>query len=111
MKNWTLFKDGTENVKPLEINFEEKEKKLKTLQEFWDKKKEEDILRINEMKCPACKETNKEHVVKTENNGVIGPGYHSYVVDDYYVCKSCGVHFSDVNKKDLGKRPDSGWEV
>ena len=54
--------------------------------------------RVKNMKCPVCQSTKKEHVVKTDNNGVFGPGGHSWVTEEYYVCKNCGAMYKDLKK-------------
>lgn len=45
------------------------------------------------MRCPSCKSHNVKHIKKEKWNGIIGPGSHSYVADEYYSCKKCGVRF------------------
>jgi len=60
------------------------------------RKVEED--RIKKIKCPSCKSTNKNHVVKRNDNGIFGPGYASWVVDEYFVCNKCGTMFKDMEK-------------
>lgn len=54
--------------------------------------------RIENMTCPVCKSNQKKHYVKSNNNGVYGPGSYSWITDDYYICLECGVHYSDINK-------------
>jgi len=54
--------------------------------------------RIDKIKCPSCKSTNKKHVVKRDSNGVCGPGYYSWITDEYFVCKDCGTRFEDLSK-------------
>jgi protein-arginine kinase activator protein McsA len=61
-----------------------------------EKKAEED--RIKSLKCPSCKSTSKEFVQHRNDNGIIGPGYASWVTNEYYVCKKCGTMFKDLNK-------------
>jgi transposase-like protein len=61
-----------------------------------EKKAEED--RIAKIECPSCHSTSKEHVVKRNDNGIIGPGYSSWIIDEYFVCKKCGTMFKDMNK-------------
>ena len=51
------------------------------------------------MKCPNCKSENTKHEKITDNNGVCGPGYNSWVITDYYVCQECGVMFKNVDSK------------
>ena len=48
--------------------------------------------------CPCCKSRNHKKVEKRQDNGVCGPGYSSWVVSSYYVCKDCGVMFQDPSK-------------
>lgn len=50
--------------------------------------------------CPACKSTDTKLVEKRKSNGILGPGYSSWVVDSYYSCKNCGVRFDEVNKNE-----------
>ena len=68
--------------------------------EFENKKKkeEEEKERINKITCPVCKSTNKHHYRKHDNNGIIGPGYSSWVVEEYLICLDCGIHFNDTHK-------------
>lgn len=101
MKNNNLKKllKFIDDVSTKEINYQQlfadfEEKKEKKLAEH--KKLEE--IRINKIQCPSCKDNNKEHIVKTDNNGVFGPGYSSWIIDEYYVCKSCGTMFKDLTK-------------
>lgn len=61
------------------------------------KKEQEEKERINNIPCPTCKSTNKHHHKKYENNGIIGPGYSSWLIEEYLVCLQCGIHFSDIN--------------
>lgn len=62
------------------------------------KKRIEEKERISNIECPVCKSKDKRHIVNTENNGVIGIGHASWVVDDYFVCQNCGVMFKDIRK-------------
>lgn len=93
---------------PVDLDKIIKEDRKKYRQDL--KKYEEDVQdeekRIETMKCPVCQSVEKEHIMKHKNNGIIGPGYRSYVTSDYYLCKGCGVHYSDINRKEL-KKPKS----
>ena len=75
------------------------EKHLKAEREAKEKVRKEEEDRIKKIKCPSCKSTSKEHIEKRENNGIIGPGYSSWIIDEYFVCKECGTMFKDLNKK------------
>lgn len=67
------------------------------------RKIEED--RIKKIKCPSCKSTSKDHIEKRNDNGIIGPGYSSWLIDEYFVCKKCGTMFKDMEKmKRNGRR-------
>lgn len=70
-------------------------------QEAKKKKEDEEKERINKIPCPVCKSTNKHHHTKYKNNGIMGPGFASWLVDEYLVCLDCGVNFSDINKTKL----------
>lgn len=54
--------------------------------------------RIDAIPCPSCGSTNKKHVVKRDSNGICGPGYSSWITDEYFVCKECGTRFEDLTK-------------
>jgi len=64
------------------------------------KRKEEELEqeRINNIECPVCKSTDKIQRIKRKSNGVMGPGFSSWVTDDYLVCRDCGIHYDDVSK-------------
>ena len=46
--------------------------------------------------CPSCNSNNVKVVEKRNNNGIIGPGYASWVVDSYFSCKDCGTRFDKI---------------
>lgn len=47
--------------------------------------------------CPCCKSLNTSHIVKRDSNNVYGPGFHSWIVDQYWSCTDCGVRFDVKN--------------
>lgn len=50
-------------------------------------------------KCPHCKSNkNTELVEIRKDNGVFGPGFSSWIIDSYYVCKKCGSMFKRIFK-------------
>jgi C4-type Zn-finger protein len=56
-------------------------------------------MRDKEIKiCPVCKSDNTKLVERRKDNGILGPGYTSWVVDFYYSCQNCGVRFDDLKK-------------
>ena len=80
----------------LDPNWYQKHLEEKRKAEDEARKKEEN--RIKKIKCPSCKSTSKDHIQKRESNGIIGPGYSSWIVDEYFVCKKCGTMFKDLEK-------------
>lgn len=54
-----------------------------------------------ENKCPHCHSTNIRNDSIRNNNGIIGPGCRSWVVEEKYSCNDCGVYFKPVTEKDL----------
>lgn len=56
--------------------------------------KKKELERIARIKCPSCKSDKKERFERRENNGIIGPGYSSWVIEAYWICKKCGTHYS-----------------
>lgn len=75
------------------------EKHLLAEREAKEKAKKIEQERIDNIKCPSCKSTSKKHIVKTDSNGIIGPGYCSWIIEEYFVCKECGTMYKDINKK------------
>ena len=67
----------------------------------YEKEIKQEQKRVKNMKCPTCKSTKKEHVVNSKNNGIFGPGYRSWITDEYYLCLGCGVRYEDLNKKEI----------
>jgi DNA-directed RNA polymerase subunit RPC12/RpoP len=63
------------------------------------KQEETEAKRLENIECPLCKSKNKKHINIRKNNGIIGPGYHSSSIIDFYLCLDCGIHYSDINKK------------
>jgi hypothetical protein len=61
--------------------------------------KEKEEARIALIECPSCKSTDKEHIIESNSNGIIGPGYSSWVTNEYFVCNNCGTMFKDISKK------------
>ena len=43
--------------------------------------------------CPYCKSNNVELEEIREDNGVLGPGYNSWIIYSYYTCKDCKITF------------------
>jgi C4-type Zn-finger protein len=62
------------------------------------KTEEQEVVRINEIKCPLCKSTDKIHHIKRNNNGIMGSGFSSCITEEYLICKSCGIHYNDITK-------------
>lgn len=67
-------------------------------QERKQKERKQEEERINNIECPICKSTDKIHHIKRNSNGIMGPGHSSWVTEEYLICKSCGVHYSDISK-------------
>jgi transposase-like protein len=43
--------------------------------------------------CPSCKGFNTIKKEIRQDNGIIGSGFHSWVIDSWYNCKDCGTRF------------------
>ena len=82
--------------KPIDPDWYSKHIREKERLENEARKQEEE--RIKNIKCPSCQNTDKAHIVKRNDNGIFGPGYSSWVVDEYYVCNKCGTMFKDMEK-------------
>lgn len=52
-----------------------------------------------DLECPSCSSSEEELSLKEtrQNNGIIGSGFASWVVDSYYSCKNCGTRFDKIN--------------
>ena len=83
---------------PLELPPDWYEKQIKAKKEAEEKARKEEANRIRKIKCPSCKSTSKDHIEKRNDNGVCGPGYCSWIIDEYYVCRKCGTMFKDLTK-------------
>lgn len=53
-------------------------------------------LYIAGLPCPACKSNETEPKELRSNNGILGPGYASWVDNQWMSCKRCGVRFDPV---------------
>ena len=84
--------------KPVELDPDWYEKALKKRQDEIDAEKKIEEDRIKKIKCPSCKSVSKQHVEKRKDNGIYGPGFSSWIVDEYYVCNKCGTMFKDMVK-------------
>ena len=85
---------------PIDLSNFYKDKLEREQKELEEKRNEEELEkeRINKIECPLCKSTDKIHHIKRNNNGIIGSGYSSWITDEYLICKSCGIHYSDTTK-------------
>jgi len=88
--DWTPI-DMSEVLKNMEES-REREKEIKRIE------LERETSRINSIPCPACKSIDKIHHAKRGNNGVMGSGFQSWIIEEYLICKNCGIHYSDINK-------------
>jgi C4-type Zn-finger protein len=85
---------------PIDLSNFYKDKLEREQKELEERRKEEELEkeRTNKIECPLCKSTDKIHNIKRNNNGIIGSGYSSWITDEYLICKSCGIHYSDTTK-------------
>lgn len=82
------------NIDFIETYKERIEKKNKTYRETKEKEEE----RISAIQCPSCKSTDKKHIVKRNNNSIVGPGYSSWIVEEHFECNECGTMYKDIFK-------------
>lgn len=47
--------------------------------------------------CPVCGSLSIKHIERRDNNGVLGPGYRSWIIESYNSCQECGVRFDELN--------------
>lgn len=67
----------------------------------YEKETKQEYQRIEKLECPACKSKKKKYHCERNSNGIYGPGHHSFITNEYYICENCGVHYSDINKKEI----------
>jgi transposase-like protein len=67
----------------------------------YEKETKQERQRIEKLECPICNSKEKKYHCESKNNGIIGPGYHSTITNEYYICEKCGIHYSDLNKKEI----------
>jgi len=91
------------DAKPIDMSeyHRRREEERKADEERYRRELKEEEERVKKMTCPLCKSTEKERNVSSISNGVMGPGYHSRKIADHYVCMNCGVHYSDLNRKEI----------
>ncbi len=89
------------SAKPVDMSkwYEEQEKLEKQRREREAREAKIEEERIKNLSCPVCKSTNKHRHTESTSNGIMGPGYHSRITSDYYICMDCGIHYTDLNKK------------
>jgi transposase-like protein len=92
-----LREKGIES-KPLDIDPDWYGKHLREKARLEEEARKKEADRIKKIKCPSCKSTSKNHVVKRNDNGIFGPGYASWIIDEYFVCNKCGTMFKDMEK-------------
>lgn len=51
-----------------------------------------------ENECPVCKSVNTKDASVRQSNGIIGPGFASWIVDEKWLCNDCGVYFKPIKK-------------
>lgn len=78
--------------------YDNRKKSEEALQKKREVEKELEKKRIDAIQCPLCKSTDKLHNIKSQSNGIMGPGHSSWITEDYLICKSCGIHYNDINK-------------
>src|ERR1035437_9751011 len=73
------------------------------LQEIFKDKNQEDenIIKDEEesikvLLCPCYKSNEKLTKTKYLDNGIIGQGHNSYIVEEYFICKECGNMYVDI---------------
>jgi transposase-like protein len=98
MKNKKTFKSGVLRIVPDPDYMESYQERIDAKNKAFREAKEKEDTRIALIECPSCKSTNKEHIIKRDSNGVCGPGYHSWIIDEYFVCNECGTMFKDLSK-------------
>jgi hypothetical protein len=56
--------------------------------------KKKTLLIKNVKVCPACQSEDTYLREHRENNGILGPGFKTWVINSYWVCDDCGIHFT-----------------
>ena len=55
----------------------------------------ERLAKLKDVKCPCCKSTDIFLSQQRDGNGIMGPGFASWVTSENFVCQDCGVMFLD----------------
>jgi transposase-like protein len=100
LKGSEIFEKISKKGNPIDFDkiYREIEAERKRDAKIAEEKAKKEKERLSNIKCPLCKSKNKNHVVKSENNGVMGPGYSSWETENYYVCLDCGIMYKDLEK-------------
>lgn len=90
-----LWDAETISVSQVQSDFSERIRE----EEAVEKLKKKTLLIKNIKPCPACESEDTYLHEKRENNGILGPGYSTWVVESYWVCDDCGIHFTPKKTK------------
>lgn len=71
----------------------------------------ERLEKLKGKKCPCCKSTDIDLIQQTKNNGVMGPGFSSWVVSENFACNDCGVLFITPKNKNKSKKKSKKEEA
>ena len=63
--------------------------------------KKKTLLAKNVKPCPHCESKDTYLYERRENNGIVGPGFSSWVVDSYWVCNDCETLFGKPGKNSV----------
>jgi len=87
------------NAETVSIEFVKSEvKKRQDAEKAAEDLKKKTLLAKNVKDCPACKSKDTYLYERRENNGIMGPGFSSWVIDSYWVCNECETHFGRPSK-------------
>lgn len=101
--------DIMKDAKPLDMSkyYTERDNLREIARKEYENAIDEERRRIEELTCPVCACHDKKRFIhSTASNGIYGPGHVSKITDDYFICNNCGVHYSDLNKKEIKKPLD-----
>jgi transposase-like protein len=98
----TINKGNFEPIDMSKVYEDQKKREIEDSKRYLAEVEAEKI-RIGEIRCPFCGSKEKDHFVNRGTNGVLGSGHSSWLIEEYYICKGCGIHYSDLNKNEIQK--------
>ena len=105
MTKKSIFKDPNFSLDAelIKARFEELKKQEEQENIIYKENLQKEAKRLEDLCCPLCKSKDKYRNIVSDSNGIMGSGYRSHTLLDHFICNSCGIHYSDIDKEEIKK--------